>query len=128
MKTHNDICISRGKVLVIHVFAGILMALCFGLIFGYFIMLLWNSLLPDILGLKEITYWQGTGLVIMFRLLFGSHGYHKQGQPFKKYQTHRVSQQYQGSSTRRDYYQAWWQTEGAEALRKYIENQDRCSK
>ncbi len=122
MKTHDNICISRGKVIVIHVFAGIVMALFFGLIFGYFIMLLWNGLLPDIFGFKAITYWQATGLVIMFRLLFGAHGYQKQGHGLRKL-PHQASRSHRGNTDRQAYYQAWWQAEGEEALQRYIENQ-----
>ena len=33
-------------------------------------MLLWNWLMPDLFGLKEITYWQGWGLVLLSHLLF----------------------------------------------------------
>lgn len=36
------------------------------------IMILWNWLMPDIFGLKEISYWQSVGLVIMCNLLVGS--------------------------------------------------------
>ncbi|MDF2572513.1 MAG: hypothetical protein K0R55_4117 [Sporomusa sp.] len=120
MKTHGDMCISRGKIIVIHVFAGILMALIFGLIFGYFVMLLWNNLLPDIFGLKEITYWQGVGLVIMFRLFFGSHGYYKHGQGSDK-----ASHSDRCNSDKDDYYLEWWKTEGQEAFRQYVESQEK---
>lgn len=36
------------------------------------IMILWNWLMPDIFGLKEISYWQSVGLVILCNLLVGS--------------------------------------------------------
>ena len=34
-------------------------------------MLLWNALIPDIIGWSEINYWQAAGLLILCRLLFG---------------------------------------------------------
>jgi hypothetical protein len=31
---------------------------------------LWNGLMPDIFGLKEITYWQAVGLLLLAGFLF----------------------------------------------------------
>jgi hypothetical protein len=39
-------------------------------LFGGFVMLLWNWLMPDIFGLKAITYWQAWGLMILSWILF----------------------------------------------------------
>ncbi|WP_235920306.1 hypothetical protein [Heliomicrobium gestii] len=55
------------------------MAVAISLLFGFFVMLLWNQLMPDIFGLKPITYGQGAGLVILCRLLFGTPGRHPTG-------------------------------------------------
>jgi hypothetical protein len=48
--------------------------------FGLITMLLWNSLLPGIIHLPLISYWQAVGLLILSRLLFGFsapwHGHH----------------------------------------------------
>ncbi len=38
------------------------------------IMLLWNHLIPEIIGWTSINYWQALGLFILTRLLFG--GFH----------------------------------------------------
>ena len=35
------------------------------------VMLLWNALLPDILNVSTITYWQAFGILILARILFG---------------------------------------------------------
>ena len=82
MSANYNPCKSKGKLIVIHVLAGIGMAVAFGFIFGYFVMLLWNFLMPDIFGLKEITFWQGAGLVMLSRLLIGTRGYGKHGHAF----------------------------------------------
>jgi hypothetical protein len=37
-------------------------------------MWLWNSILPDVTGLKAITYWQSMGILALARILFG--GFH----------------------------------------------------
>lgn len=41
---------------------------------GWVVMSLWNGLMPPLFGLKLVTYWQAIGLMILFRLLFGSFG------------------------------------------------------
>ena len=37
-------------------------------------MLLWNWLMPDIFGLKRLTYWQAWGLLILCHILFKGFG------------------------------------------------------
>jgi len=39
------------------------------------VMLLWNALLPPLLNVGTVTYWQALGLLILSRLLFG--GFHR---------------------------------------------------
>jgi hypothetical protein len=51
-----------------------LLILIAGLIMGGVVMLLWNTLLPAILGTKTISYWQAVGLLALCRLLFGNFG------------------------------------------------------
>jgi hypothetical protein len=41
------------------------------LLFGQFVHLLWNWLMPSLLGLHGITYWQAVGLMALSWLLFG---------------------------------------------------------
>ena len=43
-------------------------------LFGELVMHLWNWLLPPILGLHVITFWQALGLLLLSRILFGSWG------------------------------------------------------
>ena len=47
-----------------------------GLVFlcGLVVMLLWNWLMPEIFGLKHVTYWQAWGLLILCHILFKSFG------------------------------------------------------
>lgn len=45
------------------------------------VMFLWNHLLPEIFGIKSVTFWQAAGLLVLCRLLFGRfgpghHGHH----------------------------------------------------
>jgi hypothetical protein len=41
---------------------------------GWVVMLLWNWLMPDIFGLKRLTYWQAWGLLILCHILFKGFG------------------------------------------------------
>jgi len=50
--------------------AGIgLIALC-----GWVVMLLWNWLMPEIFGLRSLTYWQAWGLLALSTILFKGFG------------------------------------------------------
>jgi hypothetical protein len=42
--------------------------------FGWVVMTLWNWLMPDLFGLKKLTYWQAWGLFILAKILFGGCG------------------------------------------------------
>ena len=52
---------------------GILLFIAIG---GEVVRLLWNWLLPPMFGLREITFWQGIGLLALCRILFGGFGRH----------------------------------------------------
>ncbi|MCB0464939.1 MAG: hypothetical protein KDC78_04575 [Aequorivita sp.] len=38
---------------------------------------LWNSILPEIMNVSKITYWQAMGLFVLSRILFGGFGCRK---------------------------------------------------
>jgi len=42
--------------------------------FSVVAMFLWNALMPEIFGLKALSYWQALGLLVLARLLFGGLG------------------------------------------------------
>jgi hypothetical protein len=50
-----------------------------GFIGGEAVKLLWNWLVPPIIGWREITFWQAFGLLALCRILFGGHQWHKSG-------------------------------------------------
>ena len=41
---------------------------------GEVVMHLWNWLLPGLFGWRQITFWQGLGLLVLCRILFGGTG------------------------------------------------------
>jgi hypothetical protein len=40
-------------------------------VFGFVVMSLWNWLAPAVFGLHTITFWQGLGMLILSKILFG---------------------------------------------------------
>jgi hypothetical protein len=57
----------------------ILGILVFGFLGGGVVKLLWNWLVPPIVGWREITFWQAFGLLALCRILFGGSGWHRSG-------------------------------------------------
>ncbi len=72
---------------LLYVFLGIIAAAFFALVFGFVVKWLWNWLMPDVFGLRQITYWQAFGLLLLAKILFGRFGHHPpahHGHGFKK--------------------------------------------
>ena len=50
-------------------------------IFGSVVMYLWNGILPAVLGIGAITFWQAIGILVLSKILFGGfkggHSHHK---------------------------------------------------
>ncbi|WP_039058401.1 hypothetical protein [Enterobacter sp. Bisph1] len=46
------------------------------IVLGLLVMSLWNALLPAILGVKSIGFWQALGVLVLSRILFGGLGFH----------------------------------------------------
>jgi hypothetical protein len=44
-------------------------------VFGFLVRELWNALIPPIFGWHTITFWQGIGLLLLSKILFG--GFHR---------------------------------------------------
>jgi hypothetical protein len=51
-----------------------LMGLGFFALAGWIVMLLWNWLMPEIFSLKQVTYWQAWGLLLLSSILFKGFG------------------------------------------------------
>jgi len=62
------------------IFKGIniaLLAVIACIVFGFIVKNLWNILIPPIFGWHTITFWQGLGLLLLSKILFG--GFHRHG-------------------------------------------------
>jgi hypothetical protein len=54
-----------------------LFALVASAVLGFLVKSLWNALMPPIFGWHVITFWQGLGLFVLSKILFG--GFHRHG-------------------------------------------------
>lgn len=98
---------------------GLMGAAIFVAVFGAasaVVMLLWNWLVPQIIGWTAVTFWQAAGLVLLSKLLFGGmgmgrhcfgmNGPHRFGPPFPTWKEHaamRDSIRAMGKEERREY-------------------------
>ena len=56
----------------------------FVVVFGFIVMSLWNAILPAVLGVKVITFWQALGILVLSKILFGGFGgWRHKGEHFK---------------------------------------------
>ncbi len=81
------------------VISGIIAAVALAFLFGLFVMLLWNWLMPDIFGLRRIGYWQAWGLVLLSHILFKSWGGRHWG-PRRRRVHARLERELNGSETK----------------------------
>ena len=51
-----------------------------GLVLGAAVRFLWNAILPSLLDVKPISYWQAVGLLALCRILLGNFGGRSMGQ------------------------------------------------
>jgi Ca2+/H+ antiporter, TMEM165/GDT1 family len=58
-----------GKAVMILVFCTAFIAA-----FSFIVMSLWNAILPAVLGIKTITFWQAMGILVLSKILFGGFG------------------------------------------------------
>jgi hypothetical protein len=61
----------------------------FVFLFGEVVMHLWNWLLPGLFGWPMITFWQGLGLLVLSRILFGGFGGRSHHRGFRRGMTDR---------------------------------------
>jgi hypothetical protein len=111
---------------------GIILVVLFALIFGLFVQFIWNWLMPELFGLKHITYWQAFGIVVLAKLLFGGFG-HRHSEHRKKFLTrhdewHRQrilaeDDQSVPEETQKhwEHYGQFWRDEGRAAFQAYID-------
>lgn len=101
-----------------HVALGLVLTITFALIFGWVVMMSWNAVIPGLVALPAIDYWQAVALLVLGRILFGrfTHGAH--GRRFKR-RHHAVPPEAMSA----ELYTAWWDSEGEAAFKAYLSRQ-----
>ena len=103
---------------------GIAGAFLFGLLFGNVIMWLWNWLMPSLFGLRTIGFWEGLGLFLLAKILFGFGGSGHSGDDGGK---HHKKHRYHGARSEKkdwkdwEYYDDWWEEDGKNAFHAYAD-------
>jgi len=129
-QVRTDQCHSKRSWLVSRIARGIALGLVFVLVFGIIVNLLWNWVMPAVFGLRQITYGQAVGMIILARILLGLGG---------RGMRPGMARAWGGRGTwgssglcSRDIanghisdwrlYDAWWDAEGRQAFRNYIDS------
>ncbi len=63
---------NKRKYVPGRLFFFLLFASAAALVFGAVVMLLWNAVLPPLLNVRTITYWQAVALFVLCKILFGN--------------------------------------------------------
>lgn len=105
---------------------GAIAAAGFAFIFGYFVMLLWNWLMPELFGLAIITFWKAAGIVLLARLIFGGfkHGSdHSKGEFSKMKFFDHWNEKSRKERKVKDwkYFDDYWGDEGEKSYADYVE-------
>jgi hypothetical protein len=120
-------CGGRGPWIAGKIARGIVMGVAFALVFGIFARLLWNWLMPGVFGLREITYAQAIGMIVLARIIFGA-----KGRPGFAGRPGHGPWAWDGPCSREEAnghikdwrrYDEWWESEGRESFRNYIDSQ-----
>ena len=103
---------------------GIAGAFLLGLLFGNVIMWLWNWLMPSLFGLRTIGFWEGLGLFLLAKILFGFGGSGHSGDDGGKH--HKKRHHHGAKSEKKDwkdweYYDDWWEEDGKNAFHAYAD-------
>lgn len=118
-----------GFKIVGWVILGAITAAAFAFLFGYFVMLLWNWLMPELFGLTTITFWQAFGITLLARLIFGGfkhdgHSHHKSKHGKKEFAKHCTKKYWKNGSVKDwRYFDGYWQEEGEKSFKDYVDKQ-----
>ena len=116
-------------------FLGMVTAVIFAFVFGYFVQQLWNWLMPRIFHLTTITFWEAFGMVLLARLFLGGHHHESRYHHQKHYHpdctwndSERETWKIKGGHHNWKYYDEWWKTEGKEKFEAFIDQKQPSEK
>lgn len=98
-------------------------AALFAFLFGYFVMLLWNWLMPMLFELPEINFWMAVGIIILARLIFGSFHGHRHDRTPRDERSKRIRDKMKNKFSHFDkwaHYDGYWEEEGKQAFEEYV--------
>jgi hypothetical protein len=112
----------RVILIPLFVIGGIALAIFLAFVCGIVVQALWNWLMPEIFGLKTISFLQAFGILILAKLLFGGWGgrhfrHHDRGPNrfFRRW----MKEDFDPRDFR--YYRDYWRAEGKDAFKQYVE-------
>lgn len=112
---------SRVVKIVAMIIIGIIGLAALALLFGIFVKLLWNALMPVIFGLPEIGFWQAVGMVVLAHIFFGGdHSHHYERGSKKRKSSGDSSFR---AEMERDY-REFWREEGREAFGRWMKREN----
>lgn len=104
---------------IVRIIVGIVVASAFALLFGYFVKIMWNWLMPAIFpALPVITFWQAVVLILLARVLFG--GIPRPGTHQPPWQRRDVPPHDMCAPKDVHHYRTFWEEEGKEAFDAYL--------
>ncbi len=124
---HRTHPVLRGLRFFGFIILGAMAAAGFAFVFGYFVMLLWNWLMPELFGLATITFWKAAGIVLLARLIFGGfkHGHdnHRKNDFHKKKFFDHWCEKDRKDRKFKDWkhFDNYWWDEGETAYNDYVE-------
>ncbi len=125
----------KGWGIAAGVVIALVSAVVLAFVFGYFVQLLWNWLMPALFNLGKIDYWQGFGIILLARLIFGSFGHGGNHRHWKRMEYYRRPGDWEndwdwgsgddwrikGGYRQWKYYRDYWREEGKAAFENYLE-------
>jgi len=104
---------------------GLIGAIALAFLFGYVVVWLWNWLMPELFGLKIITFWQAVGLIILARIIFGGFKHpHGDSRKDKFSHSRRRVFKHHPFDKRWKYYGDYWKEQGEEAFNEYVRKKE----
>jgi hypothetical protein len=104
---------------------GIIGIAALGFLFGFFVMHLWNWLMPAIFSLGTITFWQAVGLVVLAHLIFGGCRFpaHHPKEPRSHYRRSRCGDKHHDWNKWK-YYGQYWKEKGEQEFSEYVKKKE----
>lgn len=64
----------KGKLKPLKILFFVVVFVVIATVLGWLVMFLWNSILPEAVGAKPLTFWKALGLLVLAKILFGGFG------------------------------------------------------